>query len=127
MTARQASTGLQDFFRANAWGLFTTVVIVAVNYGIAVSKLDSIERRLREHDEQLAQLANVRTMSFQIDMVRSDVAEMKRKFDQYDQSIQKFYKEDWVKVEVLLQRLNMRTENLIQEEQNGKAAGRTSP
>jgi hypothetical protein len=104
MTLKNNNT-FSDFFKQNLWGIVTAFAITAMNYGVVTTKLEQIESRLAQHDEQLSQLANVRTMAFQLDLVQVELKEIKTKIGEYDANIQSFYKVEWVKVERLLERL----------------------
>ncbi len=96
-----------EFLKANIWGIVTTALLCGINYGILVSRLEAVEKRLAEHDMALQQLASVRTMDYRLSVIQDELKEVKSKMNTYDDNIQKFYREDWARVEAVIRQVEI--------------------
>lgn len=118
---------MTQFLKNNAWGIITAILIAGMNYGIVVTRLEAVERRLAEHDLALQQLASVRTMDYRLTVIQEEIKEVKTKMSNYDDSIQRFYREDWVKVETLVKQVEMLHRDILRETRSNNVARRSGP
>ena len=99
------STGLANFLKNNSWGIVTSLFLIAMSLGVWTSRIEQIEFQLKQHDESIRALQSVATLSVEVSTLIESQKEIKMQMQKYESDLQRFYREDWLKVERLVLQL----------------------